>query len=689
MAYLIGGRLMDAVRDVSFEIFPGQVYGLVGESGSGKTTLAMAILGYLGEAGVIRQGRIELAGINLLALDTAEMRKIWGKQIAFVPQNPLASLNPSLRIGEQVAEVLRTHLGMDPATARRETIGHLKRVKLPDPQRVAESYPHQISGGMQQRVLIAMALCTEPELLLLDEPTTNLDVTTQAAIIELFRDLIRGRQTAVLYVTHNLGVVAQLCDRVAVLYAGELVENTRLDDLFAEPLHPYTIGLLNSIPRLGETKSNQVLPGIPGQIPMLGDRPTGCIFITRCAYVQDICQQRPDISIIQPDRTVRCHRWKEIPGIADQRSPLQANPPQEIPALQAATPGIDQPSLLSIHDLQVHFLLSRSLRQALHREPPRRVRAVDGISLELAAGKTLGLVGESGSGKSTLARAVVGLLEPTAGKVELLGFTLPASLSRRDLATMRRLQMIFQEPDEALNPYRTIGATLARPLIRLLNVPRQELPSRINRLLEAVRLPAAYADRLPGQLSGGEKQRVAIARAFAARPDLLIADEAVSALDVSVQASILNLLKELQGQLNTAMIFISHDLAVVSYLADTIAVAYLGQIMQISPSDQLVEPPYHPYTEVLLSCIPEPTLMRRIDVAQPPLASQHVHLEGEIPTPIDKPDGCPFHPRCPRSLGDLCSTQQPPWQETMDGKMIFCHIPVNELRDIQSPGGKE
>jgi len=222
-----------------------------------------------------------------------------------------------------------------------------------------------------------------------------------------------------------------------------------------------------------------------------------------------------------------------------------------------------------------------------------------------------------------------------------------------------------------------------------LNVPRHELPSRVNRLLEAVRLPAAYADRLPGQLSGGEKQRVAIARAFAARPDLLIADEAVSALDVSVQASILNLLKELQVQFDTSMIFISHDLAVVSYLADTIAVAYLGQIMQISPSDQLVEPPYHPYTEVLLSCIPEPTLMRRIDVAQPPLASKHVHLEGEIPTPMDKPDGCPFHPRCPRSLGDLCSTQQPPWQETMDGKMIFCHIPVNELRDIQSPGGKE
>jgi peptide/nickel transport system ATP-binding protein len=314
---------------------------------------------------------------------------------------------------------------------------------------------------------------------------------------------------------------------------------------------------------------------------------------------------------------------------------------------------------------------------------------VDGVSLELAAGKTLGLVGESGSGKSTLARAVVGLIEPTAGKVELLGFTLPAQLSRRDLATMRRLQMIFQEPDEALNPYRTIGATLARPLIRLLNVPRQELPSRVNQLLEAVRLPAAYADRLPGQLSGGEKQRGAIARAFAARPDLLIADEAVSALDVSVQASILNLLNDLQGQLNTAMIFISHDLAVVSYLADTIAVAYLGQIMQISHADQLVKPPYHPYTEVLLSCIPELPSLRRIDVPQPSLASQHVHLEVEIPTPIDKPKGCPFHTRCPRSLGNLCSTQQPPWQETMDGKQIFCHIPMDELREIQSPGGKE
>jgi peptide/nickel transport system ATP-binding protein len=680
VAYRQGRRWLEAVRDFSLSISAGVTYGLVGESGSGKSTVALAIMRYLGAAGRVTRGRIEFEGQDLLSLPAKEMRAIWGNEIALVPQDPLSALNPSLRIGEQLAEVLRQHLGLTSDAAAERVQSLLEMVRISDPRRVARSYPHQLSGGMQQRIMIAMALSTEPALLILDEPTTALDATTQATILDLFRELIRQRDTAALYVTHNLGVVAQICDRVAVLYAGDLVEDADVHDLFKRPRHPYTQGLINSVPRLGANRRQVELAAIPGQIPPLGLRPPACVYADRCPLAIEICHlERPPHDHPAPDRAVRCHRWPEIAAgeiNAVETAPHKLPPmavegtlPSSRPAESAAHP------LLELNDLSVHFGVSRSLAQLLQRRPPREVRAVDDVSLELSRSTTLGLVGESGSGKTTLARAVVGLEEISDGQVLLMGVELPSGLSARTLDLVRHLQIVFQNPEEALNPYLTVGQTLRRPLRRLQGLSRLQADATVARLLQDVRLPPAYALRLPGQLSGGEKQRVALARAFAANPDLLLCDEPVSSLDVSVQASILKLIAALQDEHDSAVLFISHDLAVVAYLADRIAVIYAGQLMEVADAQALLQPPYHPYTEALLSAIP---------LVDPDAQQEHIRLEGPVPSPTAQLTGCPFHTRCPRFLGDVCIQQTPPWRVTEDGDRIFCHIPLEQLRHDQS-----
>jgi peptide/nickel transport system ATP-binding protein len=544
-------------------------------------------------------------------------------------------------------------------------------VHLADSERIADSYPHQVSGGMQQRVMIAMALSTEPLLLVLDEPTTSLDVTTQAVILDLVRELITGRQTAALYVTHNLGVVAQVCDRVAVLYAGDLVEDAPTRDLYSKPLHPYTRGLLDSVPRLGDVKHQVQLRAIEGQIPPLGARPEGCVFAPRCPLAIEICEQWPPLYESGTERRSRCHRWNEIQ--AGQVSARQ--PTEQAEVVQKAASNGRREVVLDLEDLKVHFPISRSIDEVLRRQTVRKVRAVDGVNLDIQRGKTLGLVGESGSGKTTIARAIAGLVEKTGGTIELLQLDLPPKLSQRDLDTLRHLQMMFQNPEEALNPYLSIGESLKRPFKVLLGQPDEQAKKNVAQLLDAVRLPPSYANRLPEQLSGGEKQRIAIARAFASNPDLLICDEPVSSLDVSVQASILNLLNDLQVEFGSSLLFISHNLAVVGYLADKIAVIYLGQLMEVADSVDLFEPPYHPYTEALLSAIP---------LAEPGAEQKQIRLTGEIPSPTDIPSGCPFHTRCPRFLGDICVQQTPPWREDeATGKRYFCHIPADELRANQ------
>lgn len=662
VAYRRNRRWSDAIREITLQVHAGQTYGLVGESGSGKTTLSLAVMRYLPANGEAKSGKILLDGKDICALSRAEMRQIWGKEMTLVPQDPLSSLNPSIRIGEQLSELLRHHMALTRVESDSRVLELLDMVHLADPKRVAHSYPHQLSGGMQQRVMIAMALSTEPKLLILDEPTTNLDVTTQAVILDLLRELIKERNTAVLYVTHNLGVVASICDRVAVLYAGELVEDAPVSQLFHKPRHPYTRGLLNCVPRLGETRESVRIDGIEGEIPPLGRQPEGCVFGDRCPLKIDMCTTRPPLYNSGPERISRCHRWEEVGTLHRQ--------PRTVSAGVAKSTQIDE-SVLRVDELVVHFPVRRSVREVLSRKPVQRVRAVNGMNLSINRNNTLGLVGESGSGKTTISRTIMGLEKPTAGAVDLLGLRLPHGLSKRGKDQLRHLQMVFQNPEEAFNPYLRIGESLERPLITLLKKSRSQARAEAIRLLEAVRLPASYIDRLPTQLSGGEKQRVAIARAFASEPDLLICDEAVSSLDVSVQASILNLLNALREANHNSLLFISHDIAVVGYVADWIAVIYMGQLMEVAYSADLFDPPYHPYTESLLSAVP---------LADPDAEQNQIRLTGEIPSPAQEITGCPFHTRCPRYLGAVCKEETPPWQTDEHEKSIFCHIPIAELQ---------
>jgi peptide/nickel transport system ATP-binding protein len=677
VAYRHGASWHEAIRDVDLTIEPGASLGLVGESGSGKTTVALAVVRYLGGHGRVTRGRVELAGRDLLGLDAAALRAVRRERVRLVPQDPLGSLNPALTIGRQLAEGLARRPGRNGGTATR-VHDLLASVGLADPPRVAASYPHQLSGGMQQRVAIAMALGGEPELLVMDEPTTNLDVTTEATILDLVRDLLRERGTAVLYVSHSLDVVATLCDRVAVLYAGDVVETAEVAEAYRRPLHPYTHGLLSSMPSVGQDRRRAPLRPIPGRLPEPGARPAGCVFAPRCPVaVEDLCGVRPPLADGGGGRLVRCHRWPEIAaGALDPRPPADgptAPGDSDPPVGTDATPA----RVLAVDGLSKRFPVRRGLIEALRRRPARTVRALDDVALEVRRTRTLGLVGESGSGKSTLARCVVGLIEPSAGVVELLDLPLARRVEERDPGALRALQMVFQNSGDALNPYLTVGETLRRPLRRLARLSRAAARRSALRLLEAVNLPATYAGRTPGELSGGEQQRVAIARAFASQPELVVFDESVSGLDVSVQAALLQLVTRLQHERRSAYLFISHDLAVVSYLADDVAVIYLGSVMESGPTEAVLRPPYHPYTEALLSAVPQPDPERRRD---------RIRLQGEAPSPVDLPSGCPFHTRCPRFLGEVCITEPPPWREDpASGKGVLCHIPLGTLREMQRP----
>jgi peptide/nickel transport system ATP-binding protein len=672
IAYRLERRWLDVVRNVSLRVEAGQTYGIVGESGSGKSTLLLAAMRYLAENGRVSSGVISLEGENLLTKSIPEMRSIWGAKMSLVPQDPGGSLNPALTIGQQVSEVLRHHGGLDERAALTRAVDKLTEVRIADAERVLTRYPHQLSGGMQQRVLIAMALCTEPRLLMLDEPTTNLDVTTEAAVLDLFRDLIRRHNTATVYVTHNLGVVAQICDRAAVLYAGELMEDASIGDLFARPLHPYTLELISCVPRLGNNQRQTRLRTIKGNLPSQRNLPTGCIFAPRCALAVDYCfHHKPPPLEVAPGHVVRCHRWEEIANGSLGQDILGEQDTQKI--LQPRHLAASAP-LLTVDGLHKAFPVGLPLADQLRGKPPQRVNAVDGASFRLVMGETLGVVGESGSGKTTLARCLVGLVERNAGEVALTEVNLAPRVADRPQESLKRLQMVFQNPEESFNPYHTIGDALRRPLLTLGNVLPEQVESRVASLLRAVHLSDAYADRYPAELSGGEKQRAAIARAFATAPDLVICDEAVSALDVSVQASILNLLTELRAQKETAYLFISHDLAVVSYLADTIAVVYLGQMMEIGSRDAIFALPQHPYTEALIAAVPAP---------DPNVATHQSRLNDDIPSPVNLPTGCRFHTRCPRKIGVICEQDEPPWTDVGDGHFIRCHIPPDDLRAAQ------
>ena len=672
--YGAGEHAVRAVRGVSLHIRRGETLGIVGESGCGKSTLAFAIMRYLGAAGRIARGDIRLGGESLLGLSEAQLRGLRGKRLAMVYQDPQTALNPAIIVGEQVAEAYREHerVGREVAWAR--ALELFRRVGLPDPERIARRYPHQLSGGQQQRVVIALGLVCEPELLILDEPTTGLDVTTEATILDLVNDLKREFDSAVLFISHNLGVIAQVCDRVAVMYAGEVVEAGTVGALFHQPRHPYTAGLLGCVPRISGGAGAR-LDAIPGSLPPPHVRLPGCTFAPRCQLARAQCVEvRPQLAAVSDDHRSRCHFWEETAAL--RRRPAAAvAPAAEAP--EPTTVPAEGPPLLEVRGVSHYYNYRQPSGspfgrwwQAIWRRRQRPVKAVERVSLRVRAGETVALVGESGCGKSTLGNVVAGLLAPTFGTVAFEGQDLSVTVRQRDPALQRHLQMVFQNPEASLNPRHTVGRILTRPLALFSGVQGAAVRREVEALLESVQLNASYYDRYPGQLSGGEKQRVAIARAFAGDRKLVICDEPVSALDVSVQAAVLNLLQDLQAEQGTAYLFVSHDLAVVRHLADHIVVMYLGEVMEQGSTEALFRPPYHPYTEALLSAVPVP---------DPGVKRQHIRLQGPVPSAMDRPRGCPFHTRCPRKLGAICEDTPPPTVAAGDGHTIRCHIPLAEL----------
>ncbi len=680
IAYETARGLVPAVRDVSFDIHRGETLGLVGESGCGKSTVAYGLVNYLGRNGRIIGGSILFQGQPLVGQSEEALRKLRGNQIAMVYQDPMTSLNPVLRIGDQMTEVLTVHRAMKKDEARERCVEMLRRVYMPDPHKVMERYPHKISGGQQQRVVIAMALLNNPALLIMDEPTTALDVTVEAAVLDLIADLRRDFDTAILFISHNLGVIARVSNRVGVMYAGELVELAPVKEIFTNPRHPYTQGLMRCVPRLGSNKLDSILYPIPGRVPPPNRLPPGCAFEPRCQYARGACRsERPALRPLQGASALHMTRCL----FSEEIDPQQWRPPEEFAPPQHPANGAGTEAILKVEGLKTHYRpAAATLLGAFGVGRNDVVRAVDGVSFDLPKGTTLGIVGESGCGKSTLIKTIIGLEDMTGGKAEFLGFDLQRRTNQRDLSLIRELQMVFQNPDATMNPSYSVGQQIERPLKRFGVVPRDRIRDEAIRLLRAVKLDEHYYDRLPRQLSGGEKQRVGIARAFAGRPDLVLCDEPVSALDVSVQAAVLNLLLEIQREHGTTMIFIAHDLSVVRFFCDAIAVMYLGQIVEIGPAEAIYAPPYHPYTESLLAAVPVP---------DPDAAQTHIRLQGSVPSPTNPPPGCRFHTRCPRrSLlpdgGRVCETDEPPWRDAGGGHRIFCHIPLERLRAAESMG---
>jgi len=666
-SYHVRDGWVDALRDVTLEIRPGETLGVVGESGSGKSTLALAIVQYLSSNGAVRAGMLHFEGDNILGRSRRSLRNLRSGKIALIPQDSMASLNPSIRAGKQIAEVLRLKDRRPNKEIQNRVSELVSLVRIPDPERVVRQYPHQLSGGMQQRIVIAMALAANPKLIILDEPTTGLDVTTEAAILDLVAELLSEGSRSALYISHDLGVVARVSDRIAVLYAGELLETGTVEQVFREPEHPYTVGLLASIPRFAKQVEAAELPSMSGSIPLLAQLQAGCVFRPRCPLATDLCIERPELDPTGNRHDVRCYHRGRVAALRDVLFSEAEAPLQPLS-------GTWSHSTLRLRDLKTRFPIRRSLREFVSQVPKRSVQAVNGVSLTVLPGRTLGIVGESGSGKTTLARSILGLTPRSEGHLLLGEIELSPSLSKRPHNVLRQIQAVSQNPDQALNPHLSVGASLRRQLVQLTELSRSEIRSMLSTLLVQVGLTPEYASRLPTQLSGGEKQRVAIARAIAADSSIVICDEATSSLDVSVQARILNLLARLQSDTGRAYVFITHDLAVVAHMADKIAVMYLGQLMEIGTRDQVLEPPYHPYTEALLSAYPA------LDASY---QREQIRLSGEVPSPVNLPTGCSFHSRCPRLVGPICCDRAPVWQQGENGHAVACHIPWAELKTSQ------
>ena len=661
-----------AVRDASLEVHRGELVGLVGESGCGKSTAAFAVMGYLPGSTQV-EGRILFEGRDVANMKPSELRHLRGNRIAMVYQDPAMSLNPTMRVGPQIEEVLRAHLGTDARQARRRTAELFESVQLADPAATAKRYPHQLSGGQQQRVVIAMALACAPDLLIMDEPTTGLDVTTESTILELVVSLKQRINAGIAYVSHNLGVIAAVADRVVVMYAGQTVEEAPVRELFKKPKHPYTAGLLSCVPKPpGEAGPTVQLNRIPGAVfPASEPSPGACLFSSRCPIARESCgTEAPPMVATSTEHQSRCLRWADVTAaVWGELSPIE-----ELERAQTA-PVLTATGMRRFYGRwrRKYVLFGPWVR------PP--VRAVTDVDFNLGLGRTLGIVGESGSGKTTVARVIVGLVPRDHGELRLQDEDLAPDVAHRTRAQRAAMRMVFQNPTASLNPKLAVGHAIVRALRRFSGLSRRESRERAAGLLRAVGLSPAYLDRHPGELSGGEQQRVALAAAFAASPNIIVADEAVSALDVSIQAQVLNLLRSHQQEADTSYVFITHDLGVVRYLSDDILVLYAGHVVESGPAEKVLSPPSHPYTEALMSAVPVP---------DPDAKPATIRLTGSVPTLRAEFQGCCFAARCPRKLGPDCDRVPPPARETLDGDhVIHCHIPVNELARLQSGEGDQ
>ncbi|OGA70132.1 MAG: ABC transporter ATP-binding protein [Betaproteobacteria bacterium RIFCSPLOWO2_12_FULL_65_14] len=657
-----------AIEGLSLEIGRGETYALLGESGCGKSMTALSVMRLLPDAGQVVSGTVELAGEDLLRRPEIEMRDIRGRRVAMIFQEPMLSLNPVMTVGAQIAETLERHTGLAGAALDARVVELLNAVGIPDPDRRRAEYPFQLSGGMKQRVMIAMALACDPELLIADEPTTALDVTIQAQILDLLRELQKKTGMSVLLITHDLAVVAEMAQRVAVMYAGEIVETASREQFFSTPAHPYSRKLFDSMP--GNHRRGGTLAVIRGSVPALTREFVGCRFAERCDHAWDLCRSTaPPWYELGGGQGARCHLFAPGEKIEKKGERSAAEPEgREASGVrrEAVLPLTPHPSpltdpLLRVEDLKVHF----PIRSGVLQRVSGHVKAVDGVSLTIAAGRTLGLVGESGCGKTTVGKGILRLTEPTGGRVLFAGEDL-AHLTHAELRAKRnQVQIIFQDPYASLNPRMRVAEIIEEGMSALgVGAGAADRAKRIDALLNEVGLAPEMKHRYPHEFSGGQRQRIAIARALSVEPRLIICDEPTSALDVSVQAQILNLLKSLQDKMGLAYLFITHNISVVEFLAHEVAVMYLGRIVETGTVDEVLKSPQHPYTRALLSAVP---------VIDPAQRREIIRLKGDMPSPVNPPAGCHFHPRCPQAMSE-CKERYPQRTQLTATHAVHCHL---------------
>ncbi len=672
----VAGKL-PAILDVNLSVDTGETYGIVGESGCGKSTLALAIIRYLDRNGVVDKGEVLFKGENLFSKSETEMRRIWGKKISMVYQDPSAALNPSMTVGKQISEIVETHEDVSAKNALSKAIDMLGQLQIADPDIVAQSYPHQLSGGMRQRVCIGMALITNPDLLIMDEPTTNLDVTTEANILDMIQELKTKFNATIIYITHDLGIVYKVSDRAGVMYGGQFIEEGPIRRIIEAPGHPYTKGLLQTIPEVSTSTEKEKLKPIPGFVVELGNLPEGCSFNPRCREAEEQCREvNPDFIEVSEGHRVRCLKIQQEKDFETISSKHERTGTERFIHQIGEQEG--EVPLLTLNHARKYYE-GRSGWFSFGEKP--NVKAVDDVSFALTKNTTLGLVGESGCGKSTLIRTIIGLEDITGGSMKIRGEDISVPINKRDRKLIKQIQIVFQDPKSTLNPKKPIEHAITRP-IRMRGASKKEALQRAKEILEAVHMGPEYLKRYPDQISGGQKQRIAIARAFASNPELVLCDEPTSSLDVSIQASIINLLIDLQREEKTAYLFISHDLGVVSYLSDVMAVMYLGRIVEYGPTEKILTPPYHPYTEALLSAI---------SIPDPSVEQKSVRLGGSIPSARDIPPGCRFNTRCPRKAGEICEREDPPKVQVDDdgNHFLYCHITLEELKKVEPVFKKE